>query len=112
MPAARGKHISAFQHGGSVHDVAPGVKRILSFSVDPRSRACNFAAVPTKIHDKHTEKPISRQRKYQLRHIAQGLCALCNRKLFTATKCRKHWKQERDIYKLGREALKRLDKRS
>lgn len=68
--------------------------------------------VPTRIQDEFTGKRLSRQRRYQLRHLAAGLCQLCRNKLFTETKCRKHWHQEREIYRLGKAALKALDKRS
>jgi hypothetical protein len=40
-------------------------------------------------------KEIYRQRKWQLKQIAQGLCCLCNRKRITKNHCRKHRDQVR-----------------
>jgi hypothetical protein len=34
--------------------------------------------------------PISKQRRYQLRHEALGLCILCSRKAVSARHCRRH----------------------
>lgn len=34
--------------------------------------------------------PVSRQRQYQLRQLAKGLCMLCASPLFTKSHCAKH----------------------
>lgn len=42
------------------------------------------------IQDAFSNLPISRQRRYQLRHKAAGLCLLCNQPKVNATYCLKH----------------------
>ena len=44
-----------------------------------------------------TEKPVSRQRAYQLRKIAKGLCMICTRKAEPdMQRCRRHMKKQRE----------------
>ncbi len=42
------------------------------------------------IRDEFTDRPISRQRKYQLRHQRDGLCVLCEMKATHGTRCFSH----------------------
>ncbi len=67
-------------------------------------------AVGTKIQDRFTKLKVSRQRLYQLRHVAAGLCQYCNRKLYSKTKCHKHWRDERERWLLGKAAQEAKNK--
>lgn len=51
----------------------------------------------TKIKDKFTKLPVSRQRKWQLRKQSKGLCILCGEPLATATYCLKHAIAHREL---------------
>jgi len=48
------------------------------------------------ILDRFSKLPISRQRRYQLRHQAKGLCEKCTAKRVTGTHCLKHAVESRD----------------
>lgn len=56
------------------------------------------------IQDKFTNLPISKQRRYQLRKRARGLCMICTRKLAdgNANFCSKHKKQTSSAAKIER----------
>jgi hypothetical protein len=43
------------------------------------------------VHDEFEYMPISRQRRYQLRHKRDGLCALCPARAVMNVFCLKHW---------------------
>ena len=46
--------------------------------------------MPKAILDRFTRRSISRQRRYQLRHIAKGLCVQCSQKATVNGLCLKH----------------------
>jgi len=62
--------------------------------------------------DKFSQLPISRQRRYQLRHAAEGLCLFCSEKAALGQSCLKHAVsiRERQRVKLG--CKKRLNSKS
>jgi hypothetical protein len=45
------------------------------------------------------KKPVSRQRLWQLKHRALGLCTKCSRPLVTKNYCLKHAVQEREYHR-------------
>lgn len=57
--------------------------------------------MPKLIVDQFTSRPVSRQRKYQLRKQAKGQCRICG-KLAKDGICPKHAAQSRDIMRLHR----------
>lgn len=57
----------------------------------------NIRLMPKLIQDEFTNLPLSRQRKYQLRHAKQRLCKACSKKLRTDWPhplCRTHYKAQ------------------
>lgn len=59
--------------------------------------------VPLKIKDAFSELPISKQRKYQLRHQKKGLCIKCNGKAAIKGLCLRHavYARERQRKQVG-----------
>ena len=55
-----------------------------------------------KIKDKFTGMKISREAKRQLRRIAAGLCIRkCNRKIYKARLCKKHYLERQSKRKIN-----------
>ena len=52
--------------------------------------------MPKAILDRFTRRSISRQRRYQLRHIAKGLCVQCSQKATVNGLCLKHAIERRE----------------
>jgi hypothetical protein len=53
--------------------------------------------MPAQIIDEFTGKPVSRERKRQLRRKKRGLCRNCKRKVATTVFCKEHAVENREI---------------
>ncbi len=62
-----------------------------SRTADFETREINMAKRGRKpIKDEFTDKPVSRQRKWQLRKARQGKCRACGKTAVTLNYCREH----------------------
>jgi len=61
------------------------------------------------IKDKYTNLKLSRQRKYQLRHVDKGLCIKCDDVAITGGCCLKHAVQNRELVRIRMGHVKRFN---